>query len=111
MKLKFWFPAVIAAGLVFVGAAPGRSATDDFYKGKTIRIIVGFAAGGGFDTYSRAIGRHNAIAAAPLAGGPSRRRPADANPARSWPHLRICISVALGRRKVAARMEKPHASA
>jgi len=32
--------------------------THDFYKGKTIRMIVGFAAGGGFDTYSRAITRH-----------------------------------------------------
>jgi tripartite-type tricarboxylate transporter receptor subunit TctC len=31
---------------------------DDFYQGKTIRLIVGFAAGGGFDTYSRAIARH-----------------------------------------------------
>jgi len=29
-----------------------------FFEGKTIRIIVGFSAGGGFDTYSRAIGRH-----------------------------------------------------
>ena len=37
---------------------PSRSATDEFYKGKTIRVIVGFGAGGGFDTYSRAIGRH-----------------------------------------------------
>ena len=33
------------------GAAP-------FYEGKTIRVIVGFSAGGGFDTYSRLIGRH-----------------------------------------------------
>jgi tripartite-type tricarboxylate transporter receptor subunit TctC len=31
---------------------------DDFYRGKTIRLVVGFAAGGGFDTYSRAIARH-----------------------------------------------------
>jgi tripartite-type tricarboxylate transporter receptor subunit TctC len=30
---------------------------DDFYKGKTIRIVVGFSAGGGFDTYARAIAR------------------------------------------------------
>ena len=29
-----------------------------FYEGKTIRVIVGFSAGGGFDTYSRLIGRH-----------------------------------------------------
>lgn len=28
------------------------------YKGKIIRLIVGFSAGGGFDTYSRAIARH-----------------------------------------------------
>ena len=34
--------------------------TDDFYKGKTIRIVVGFSAGGGFDTYARAIARHMA---------------------------------------------------
>jgi tripartite-type tricarboxylate transporter receptor subunit TctC len=58
MKPGLWFPAVITAALVLVSAAPTRSATDEFYKGKTIRIIVGFAAGGGFDTYSRAIGRH-----------------------------------------------------
>ena len=34
------------------------SAQDPFYKGKSIRLIVGFSAGGGFDTYSRAIARH-----------------------------------------------------
>jgi len=34
------------------------SAQEPFYKGKTMRIIVGFAAGGGFDTYARAISRH-----------------------------------------------------
>jgi tripartite-type tricarboxylate transporter receptor subunit TctC len=33
-------------------------AQDGFYKGKTVRIIVGAAAGGGYDTYSRAIARH-----------------------------------------------------
>lgn len=32
--------------------------THEFYQGKTIRMIVGFSAGGGFDTYSRLIGRH-----------------------------------------------------
>ena len=30
----------------------------DFYRGKTIRLVVGFSPGGGFDTYSRLIGRH-----------------------------------------------------
>ena len=34
------------------------SYAQDFYAGKSIRIIVGFPAGGGFDTYSRLISRH-----------------------------------------------------
>jgi tripartite-type tricarboxylate transporter receptor subunit TctC len=58
MKPKLWVPAVITMALVFVSAASSRSATDEFFQGKTIRIVVGFAAGGGFDTYSRVIGRH-----------------------------------------------------
>jgi len=33
-------------------------AQEPFYKGKTIRIIVGASAGGGYDTYSRTIARH-----------------------------------------------------
>ena len=58
MKPMVWRVAVITAGLVLGGATPSRSASDEFFKGKTIRIVVGFAAGGGFDTYSRVIGRH-----------------------------------------------------
>lgn len=33
-------------------------AQDAFYKEKTVRIIVPFAAGGGYDIYSRILGRH-----------------------------------------------------
>jgi tripartite-type tricarboxylate transporter receptor subunit TctC len=36
---------------------PVQAATP-FYEGKTIRVVVGFSAGGGFDTYSRLIARH-----------------------------------------------------
>jgi tripartite-type tricarboxylate transporter receptor subunit TctC len=46
----------VAALAFMVGAA--QTATPEFYRGKTIRIVVGLAAGGGFDTYSRAIARH-----------------------------------------------------
>jgi tripartite-type tricarboxylate transporter receptor subunit TctC len=47
---------VLALGLVpFLGAS---ASADDFYKGKTVRIVVGFSAGGGFDTYARALARH-----------------------------------------------------
>ena len=34
------------------------SSQEQFYKGKNIRIIVGFSAGGGYDTYARLIARH-----------------------------------------------------
>jgi tripartite-type tricarboxylate transporter receptor subunit TctC len=30
-------------------------AQDGFFKGKTIRLIVGLAPGGGFDTYSKCL--------------------------------------------------------
>ena len=33
-------------------------AQDAFYKGKTVRVIVGASAGGGYDTYSRTLARH-----------------------------------------------------
>lgn len=49
-SLLFWFS-------FFVGASTPAS-SQEFYRGKTIHIAVGFAAGGGFDTYSRAISRH-----------------------------------------------------
>jgi tripartite-type tricarboxylate transporter receptor subunit TctC len=39
-------------------AAVHAHAQDTFYQGKSVRIIVGAAAGGGYDTYSRTIARH-----------------------------------------------------
>jgi tripartite-type tricarboxylate transporter receptor subunit TctC len=47
-----------AAVLVLLLAANPAKAQDSFYKGKTVRIIVGASAGGGYDTYSRTIARH-----------------------------------------------------
>ena len=43
-------------GLIIAIALPCRAAS--VYEGKNIKLIVGFSAGGGFDTYSRLIGRH-----------------------------------------------------
>lgn len=43
---------------ILINTAATTFAQDSFYKGKTIRIIVGAAAGGGYDTYSRTIARH-----------------------------------------------------
>jgi tripartite-type tricarboxylate transporter receptor subunit TctC len=58
MRVKYWLPGFVLLAVFSLLAAPAGVAAEDFYKGKTVRIIVGFAAGGGFDTYSRAIARH-----------------------------------------------------
>lgn len=47
---------LVGAGLLMPAAA--AAAQEPFYKGKTIRIVVGFSAGGGFDAYSRTLARH-----------------------------------------------------
>lgn len=44
--------------MVTLAFSASASAQEPFYKGKTIRIIVGASAGGGYDTYSRTIARH-----------------------------------------------------
>src|SRR5262249_20405799 len=48
-------PATVAA--LFLVAIP-RAPADEFYNGKTLTFVVGFSAGGGFDTYTRLIARH-----------------------------------------------------
>jgi tripartite-type tricarboxylate transporter receptor subunit TctC len=50
--------ALIAISLLFGAGSAETFAQDSFYQGKTIRIIVGLAAGGGYDVYARAIARH-----------------------------------------------------
>ena len=45
-------------GLVLIVGVSTPVFGADFYEGKTIRFIVGFSPGGGYDTYNRAIARH-----------------------------------------------------
>ena len=49
---------VIALGLILPATSPQKSGADDFYKGKTIRFVVGLAPGGGYDLSARTVGRH-----------------------------------------------------
>jgi tripartite-type tricarboxylate transporter receptor subunit TctC len=58
MKRSALLWVVLGAALVLVTGRPVRVTAAEFYKGKTIRIIVPFSPGGGFDSYSRAIARH-----------------------------------------------------
>jgi tripartite-type tricarboxylate transporter receptor subunit TctC len=38
--------------------APAQESVADFYKGKTVRIVVGIAVGSGYDVTARAVARH-----------------------------------------------------
>src|SRR5262245_28038751 len=48
--------AVVAAMLA--AATVAAPAQDSFYRGKTVTILVGYSAGGGYDQYARLVARH-----------------------------------------------------
>lgn len=49
---------ICGAVLSILLTGSGALAAEEFYAGKTIRIIVGGGPGGGFDTYARLLARH-----------------------------------------------------
>jgi tripartite-type tricarboxylate transporter receptor subunit TctC len=49
---------IVASLVLVLSTFAPTNAQDSFYQGKTVRIIVGASAGGGYDTYSRTIARH-----------------------------------------------------
>lgn len=51
-------PAALTALIALAAFSHGVAQSQPFYQGKTVRIVVGLGAGGGFDTYARLIGRH-----------------------------------------------------
>jgi tripartite-type tricarboxylate transporter receptor subunit TctC len=59
IALGFALPLLLA-GSAAAGQAAGydEKAVANFYRGKTVTIVVGHSAGGGFDRYARAIARH-----------------------------------------------------
>jgi tripartite-type tricarboxylate transporter receptor subunit TctC len=58
MRLLRW-TSVLPVLLAFSAANPALAAdAGNFYKGKTVNLIVGFSAGGGYDQYTRLLGRH-----------------------------------------------------
>ncbi len=50
--------AAMAASLAGASALPDAAFAQVFYEGKTVRIVVGSDAGGGFDTFARLFARH-----------------------------------------------------
>src|SRR5438445_12815307 len=43
---------------IVLAAGGGAARAQSFFEGKTMRLVVCFAPGGGFDTYARVISRH-----------------------------------------------------
>src|SRR5215813_13035633 len=37
---------------------PGAQSVEEFYKGKTLNLIIGYSVGGGYDLYGRLLARH-----------------------------------------------------
>ena len=56
MKAKLWLPVAALVGFALTVSAPAQLSADDFYKGKTIRFVVGLAPGGGYDLSARTVG-------------------------------------------------------
>lgn len=52
---RLFVATVLGAGLITAAQAQDSAS---FYKGRTINVICGFAAGGGYDAYARLISRH-----------------------------------------------------
>jgi tripartite-type tricarboxylate transporter receptor subunit TctC len=49
----------IAAILIALAAATARSAeAEDFYRGKTLNLVIGYSTGGGYDLYARLLAQH-----------------------------------------------------
>jgi len=62
LRPRTLFKGILVALASFLSAsAPSRAQSDptaDFYKGKTVKIIVGFGVGGGYDIYGRLAAEH-----------------------------------------------------
>jgi len=55
---KILRPAALTAALALLATPAAADALSDFYKGKTITIIVGADTGGGYDAQGRLMARH-----------------------------------------------------
>jgi tripartite-type tricarboxylate transporter receptor subunit TctC len=53
-------PASLACGIVaaYSISCARAAGVEDFYKGKTISLIIGYSVGGGYDLYGRLLARH-----------------------------------------------------
>jgi tripartite-type tricarboxylate transporter receptor subunit TctC len=57
MKRLLFYGLASVLGLTAAASVYAEAAGQEFYSGKVVRIVVGFSAGGGFDTYARTLSR------------------------------------------------------
>jgi tripartite-type tricarboxylate transporter receptor subunit TctC len=50
--------ASFLAGALLASGSQAQQSVEDFYKGKTISMIIGYTPGGGYDTYARLVAKH-----------------------------------------------------
>ena len=58
MSVKGALIAALLASIWAAGHLRPALAQDAFYRGKTVTIVVGYSAGGGYDQYARLVARH-----------------------------------------------------
>lgn len=52
-------PVVAALAFGFALAAPAAAnPVEEFYRGKTVSVVIGYSVGGGYDAYARLVARH-----------------------------------------------------
>src|SRR5262249_53867975 len=50
--------AVVALACVISASGERAQSVEEFYKGKTVNLIIGYSVGGGYDLYARQVARH-----------------------------------------------------
>jgi tripartite-type tricarboxylate transporter receptor subunit TctC len=58
MIRKMFYLALAVVGMVAWMLDSAHASTHEFFKGKTVKILIGASAGGAFDTWGRMVGRH-----------------------------------------------------
>lgn len=49
---------VLLLALLTIAGSAAADEISDFYSGKQVRLLIGYSAGGGYDTYARLLSRH-----------------------------------------------------
>lgn len=53
-----WLARISLAALFLASPLQAQPSVEQFYRGKTVTVVVGSAAGGGYDLYARLVSRH-----------------------------------------------------